>query len=533
MPGSQSAGPVVGTQQFAGALAGFRDAFEQAQLQTIFGCCTSEHAIRSTFVAQISSVAEGENYACLDQGAEQVPASILEKEYSPPGSSASASTTATSPNSQDLQELGPVPTTVAPAAAGAASVRAAPAAATSPAQHPSAAAQAKPAAHKTASAPLPSAGRDKDSEIAPAVPDALGIETSGPSYNRLAPVASTADNRTRPMTSADLMATTQGIASNVVTWNPDNFTRVKLLQDAVRNHGRVDLMCRKDEKGVEQVAVKRMPTSWVQDGPAKFKEAYPRSSELPWCDIGMVGHLNSIKYPYVCDLIGVYRDQLNTFVVSSLATEGDLFGWCPNEPLPGPQREAKMLPLAKQIFTAVRWLHNLGVAHRDLSLENILLTDVGGGEMQIKLIDFGMATLAKSCLREVRGKASYQAPEMHGDIPFDPMALDHFAVGVVLFAMAAQDYPWTATTPNSCRLFEYVKMFGLRKFLSHRRVRKGGPEKHLADVFSPEFVDLMEGMLAFDPTERATLGENCYKSGPKEDRSAKNAKWFKQRRDGH
>jgi len=184
-----------------------------------------------------------------------------------------------------------------------------------------------------------------------------------------------------------------------------------------------------------------------------------------------------------------------------------------------------MLPLAKQILTAVKWLHNLGIAHRDLSLENILLTDVGGGEMRIKLIDFGMATLSKSSVSETAGKASYQAPEMHGNAPCDQMAFDHFALGVVLFALASQDYPWTATTPNSCRLFAYMKEFGLRKLLKNRQVRKG-PTKCLSDVFSLDFVELIEGMLAFDPAERSTLDEICYASGPKANMSITSAKWL-------
>ena len=210
---------------------------------------------------------------------------------------------------------------------------------------------------------------------------------------------------------------------------------------------------------------------------------------------------------------------------SEFATEGDLFGWCEQEPLPGPQRETMMLPLVEQILAATRWLHNLGIAHRDLSLENVLLTDVGGGEMQIKLIDFGMATLSKSCTHEIRGKASYQAPEMHGKKPCDPMAFDHFALGVVLFAMASQDYPWSSTAPNSCKLFESVKQLGLRKFLAHRRVRKQSSKK-LSEVLSPDLVEIIEGLLAFDPAERLTLGELCYASGPKADRSIKSAKWF-------
>lgn len=558
MPGAQSLETFDWNKAATGTIAGFREAFEPSNMRTIFGCCVSEDEIRRMKEAQHAvsedadhPVSNGVSSGVADKSGAATISSC--ETYAAGGSSASVSTTATSPNPQEPQQDAGGPSAAsAPAAAAAPGAEAE---ATSRVQPSSTAAQTARVSSKGAAVPSvgsastcddssgrsetrPQAGREKYSELSPSVPNATGISSSAPSYTKTLPrtasmdsvksLASTSDDRMKPVTSSDLMATTQRIASSVVIWNPDSFTRVKLLQDAIRNHGRVDLMLRKDSKGGQKVAVKRMPTTWVTAGPSQFKEAYPRSSELPWTDIGIVGHLNSIKYPYVCDLIGVYRDHQNTYVVNSLATEGDLFGWCEDEPLPGPQREAKMLPLAKQIFAAVRWLHNIGIAHRDLSLENILLTDIGGGEMRIKLIDFGMATLSKTCTNETRGKASYQAPEMHGDDPCDPLALDHFALGVVLFAMAAQDYPWTSTTPKSCRLFEYVKMFGLRKFLTHRRVRKG-PTQHLSDVFSADFVDLIEMMLAFDPAKRATLDEMCYASGPKAKRSIKDAKWFKRR----
>ena len=31
-----------------------------------------------------------------------------------------------------------------------------------------------------------------------------------------------------------------------------------------------------------------------------------------------------------------------------------------------------------------------------------------------------------------------------------------FALGVSVFAMAVQDYPWTSTKKSSCQLFEYI-----------------------------------------------------------------------------
>jgi serine/threonine protein kinase len=217
-----------------------------------------------------------------------------------------------------------------------------------------------------------------------------------------------------------------------------------------------------------------------------------------------------VGFAFVCDLNGVYRSSDETFVVTSFCTEGDLFAWCDREnvPRPGVDREKQMLPIVTQIFTAVRWLHELGIAHRDLSLENILLTDPGGGELHVKVIDFGMATLNQTVRREVRGKQSYQAPEMHTEAEYDTFLADAFAIGVVLFAMAAQDYPWTCTKRNACQLFEYVSMFGLRRFLEKRKLRKGNGE-YLIDVFSPAFTEVVEAMLQTQPRQRACFGEHC------------------------
>ncbi|CAK9059829.1 unnamed protein product [Durusdinium trenchii] len=294
------------------------------------------------------------------------------------------------------------------------------------------------------------------------------------------------------------------VAHTVEPWVPEDYVGQQLLQEAVRNHGRVDLM---EKKNGEKLAVKRMPNRWVREGPTEFNEQYPTASERPWVDIGLVRYLNSIRYPYVCTLIGVFRDDETTYVASTLATQGDLFSWCDADPGPGGARENVMLPIVGQIFVAVRWLHDLGVAHRDLSLENILLTQESGSQ-HVKLIDFGMCTVNRNCKREVRGKQSYQAPEMHGSDTYDAFLADDFALGVVVFAMAVQDYPWTSTKKGTCQLFDYISTFGLLKFLRKRKLRKG--TEHLSEVMSAELIQMVDAMLQFDINSRLCLGEGCF-----------------------
>jgi len=308
---------------------------------------------------------------------------------------------------------------------------------------------------------------------------------------------------------------------DVKPWETANLEFVQLLQDAIRNHGRVDLMKRLDNG--RMVAVKKMPNRWVTRSQREFAEQYPTATERPWLDIGIVRYLNRLEFPYACDLHDVFRDSEFTYVAVSLATEGDLFTWCNKDAKPSKENEKELRPIARQILEAVRWLHNIGIAHRDLSLENILLTKAGEGLLHIKVIDFGMATTQRQCYREVRGKQSYQAPEMHGEGHYDAFLTDAFAIGVIIFGVAAQDYPWITTKRGLCRLYDYISMHGLRSFMERRKVRKGDGEC-LIEVFSEPLIELLEGFLHLQPELRLTLGEKVW---GKERSSAWDLTWVK------
>jgi len=226
-----------------------------------------------------------------------------------------------------------------------------------------------------------------------------------------------------------------------------------------------------------------------------------------------------VGYPYICKLHGVFRDDSHTYVASSFIPGGDLHAWCKRQPPPCIETEPQLRLLAIQMFQAVQRLHDASVVHRDLSLENILVSEPQPGQVEVKLIDFGMATARRHLTSNTRGKAGYQAPEMHKECEHDGFLVDSFALGVVLFALATRQYPWRSTLPGDCRSFSYVRKHGLRAYLQRKQLLQMGSEA--ASILSEPLVQLLEGLLALDPDKRLTLGENGSQYG-----SIWNEPWF-------
>jgi serine/threonine protein kinase len=328
------------------------------------------------------------------------------------------------------------------------------------------------------------------------------------------------------MNEAALAESMRELADGVRPWERGSFTAVRRLQEASRNHGRVDEMSYQGH----HVAVKRMPNWWVQDDQRAFRRNHQHQLERPWVDLGIVAELQRAHYPYTCELIGIFRDDSCTYVVSSLASHGDMFSWAEKAPPPGLEREVVMRPLAVQLLDAVRLLHDLGISHRDISLENILTTRLDGdAEMQVRLIDFGMAGLGRwhpSLLNRTPGKPYYKAPELHEGVTYDAYLSDNFALGITLYAMALASYPWESTTPGKSPMFGLVREVGTMEFMRRKTIQGN----RLPDVCTADLLQLIGGLLAVAPGDRTTVGEACFE--PEGRTSALTSPWLPSIGDG-
>jgi serine/threonine protein kinase len=99
--------------------------------------------------------------------------------------------------------------------------------------------------------------------------------------------------------------------------------------------------------------------------------------------------------------------------------------------------EATAVLVFKQIVSAVAVCHTRGIAHRDLKLENVLITEFP----LVKLSDFGMCAYVQSdaLLSTLCGTICYCAPELLAGSGYTGRPADVWSLGVALVPMAHRE----------------------------------------------------------------------------------------------
>ena len=155
-------------------------------------------------------------------------------------------------------------------------------------------------------------------------------------------------------------------------------------------------------------------------------------------------------------------------------------------------------------------LQSLGICHRDLSLENILVSNEN-----CLIIDMGMclrvpyndpaggiADVLRGTMRRlmkpqgVCGKHNYMSPEVFANTePFDGFAIDLWAAGVILYIMLTGFPPYDQASRTDQR-FDLIVNGRLVDQLRNWDI-----------VLSDEVGDLLQCMLVLDPRDRLNLAE--------------------------
>ena len=96
------------------------------------------------------------------------------------------------------------------------------------------------------------------------------------------------------------------------------------------------------------------------------------------------------QHPNIVSLIDLFENSDYYYIVLEYMAGGDLFDYIQYRSFKIPESRAK--ELAFQIGLALKYLHNYGIVHRDLKLENVMMND--NSERAVpKLVDFGLAKM--------------------------------------------------------------------------------------------------------------------------------------------
>src|SRR6187549_2945590 len=123
-----------------------------------------------------------------------------------------------------------------------------------------------------------------------------------------------------------------------------------------------------------------------------------------------------------------------------------------NELAHGPMPLNRGVDILEQMGAALSRAHDLGVVHRDLKSDNILLTQRGGRKDFVKILDFGLAALAHdprlAPKGAVFGTPEYMSPEQARGEQAGPHS-DLYALGVLFFEMLTGQLPFRAGDRDS------------------------------------------------------------------------------------
>ena len=231
-----------------------------------------------------------------------------------------------------------------------------------------------------------------------------------------------------------------------------------------------------------------------------FTAAATGSQEDPLKEISVAQYLEDDAHPNLMGQLESISDNTHYYIVMNFSGGGELFDVLDSmHHFSEPQARHYF----SQILAGLSHLHSNGVCHRDLSLENALVSEDG---LICQIIDFGMSL--RFAVNEdgvvlpfpplgACGKRYYMAPEVFAnEAPFSGPLADVWSLGVVLFIMVVGAPPVEFASRGDER-FCTLAAGGMRAMVASWGV---------SNVSEAAF-DLLEKILRVDPAERLSLAD--------------------------
>ncbi len=183
-----------------------------------------------------------------------------------------------------------------------------------------------------------------------------------------------------------------------------------------------------------------------------------------------------------------------SYILMELAPYGDFADLLIQSKLPRDEKLARTY--FHQLVSGVEYMHSENIAHMDLKLENLLMSE----NFELKIADFDSAFFPKDHFVSTRGTINFRAPEVKAIKCRNPKKADIYSMGIILFALKAGLLPYIEEVlVKGYNLFELLKAgdstyWNVMAELNNPDLR-----------FDDDFKELFMSMVKADPEKRASI----------------------------
>ncbi|CAO3633937.1 unnamed protein product [Cunninghamella blakesleeana] len=238
----------------------------------------------------------------------------------------------------------------------------------------------------------------------------------------------------------------------------------------------------------DKLAVKIVPRVCTQDKPSSedldSKKKYEKNHSREIRTIREASIMLLLHHPYIVSLKEMVVLDPYYYMFMEYVDGGQLLDFIISH---GKLKERHARRFARQIISALDYCHRNSIVHRDLKIENILISSAG----HIKIIDFGLSNLfsPKSHLSTFCGSLYFAAPELLNAKAYTGPEVDIWSFGIVLYVLVCGKVPFD--DQNMAALHEKIKR-GVVEYPSH---------------LSSDCKNILSRMLVVNPSHRATTAE--------------------------
>jgi len=162
----------------------------------------------------------------------------------------------------------------------------------------------------------------------------------------------------------------------------------------------------------------------------------------------------------------------------------------------GPLEEGRAISIVQQICESLHEAHELGLVHRDVKPENIVLCRAGGAFDVVKVLDFGLVmdrssgeATKLSMAGAMLGTPAYMAPEAFVNPSSVDARSDIYSLGAVAYFLLAGKPPFDGVT-----VVEF--------FHAHTKQKPVGPSERSGRAIKPDLENAILACLEKDPGRR-------------------------------